>query len=63
MTVFASMPCQELTDHRAVRSGVVQVIAGWLRFNAEREEIAPSSDSTHDAHITHNPPRYGSSGA
>lgn len=39
VTVFGFDAHQELTEHRAARAAVVQVIAGRLRFTADGEEF------------------------
>ncbi len=39
VTVFGFDAGQELTEHRAARAAVVQVISGRLRFTADGEEI------------------------
>ena len=39
VTVFAFDAGQELTEHRAARAAVVQVVTGRLRFTAEGEEF------------------------
>ena len=39
LTVFGFDVGQELTEHQAARSAVVQVISGRLRFTADGEEI------------------------
>ena len=39
VTVFGFDVGQELTEHQAARSAVVQVISGRLRFTADGEEI------------------------
>jgi len=39
VTVFGFDAGQELTEHRAARAALVQVITGRLRFTADGEEI------------------------
>lgn len=39
VTVFGFGAGQELTEHRAARAAVVQVITGRLRFTADGEEL------------------------
>jgi quercetin dioxygenase-like cupin family protein len=39
VTVFGFDAGQELTEHRAARAAIVQVIAGRLRFTADGQEI------------------------
>lgn len=39
VTVFGFDAGQELTEHRAARAAVVQVITGRLRFTADGEEL------------------------
>lgn len=39
VTVFGFDAGEELTEHRAARAAVVQVMAGRLRFTADGEEI------------------------
>jgi quercetin dioxygenase-like cupin family protein len=39
VTVFGFDAGQELTEHRAARAAVVQVVSGRLRFTADDEEL------------------------
>lgn len=39
VTVFGFDAGQELTEHRAARAAVVQVVSGRLRFTADAEEL------------------------
>ena len=39
VTVFGFDAGQELTEHRAARAAVVQVVSGRLRFTADGEEL------------------------
>ena len=39
VTVFGFDAGQELTEHRAARAAVVQVLTGRLRFTADGEEL------------------------
>jgi quercetin dioxygenase-like cupin family protein len=39
VTVFGFDAGEQLTEHRASRAAVVQVLLGWLRFTVEGEEL------------------------
>ena len=45
VTVFGFDAGEQLTEHRAARPAVVQVLSGWLRFTVEGEqlELGPGS--------------------
>jgi len=39
VTVFAFDACEQLTEHQAARTAVVQVLSGRLRFTVDAEEL------------------------
>jgi quercetin dioxygenase-like cupin family protein len=45
VTVFGFDAGEQLTEHRAARPAVVQVVSGWLRFTVDGEhiELGPGS--------------------